>query len=424
MCFVNCHLAAHLEAITRRNADFDHIYRTMSFTRSSNLLNNASVGVSSAAQVLRGTNAAAINPDEGKPDLAEADMVIFFGDFNYRLFGISYDEARDFVSQRSFDWLRERDQLRAEMKTGKVFQGMREAIIKFPPTYKFERGKPGLGGYDSGEKKRIPAWCDRVLYRDSRTSPTVECSLGCPVVASIIQYEGCMEVTESDHKPVRCKFNIELAHIDRSVRRQEFGKVFQNNDRIRSVLNELRYVPETNISTSQIVLENNDTFSLQISNKSREDRVLFQITCSGQSTTKEDRQASEYHPRGSLGFPRWLEVTPAAGIIKPDQAAEILVQHEDSQSLEDSVDGTPLSRWSEDTINKEVTLMIFIKASQSTEARTYQVHVRHSFSADALSVNSKNSGRSNEGSSHHRSTLKHAGSTSNKKKDHQNIRVP
>ncbi|KAK4727165.1 hypothetical protein R3W88_032082 [Solanum pinnatisectum] len=389
MCFVNCHLAAQLEAIMRRNADFDHICRTMSFTRSSNLTNNASVGVSSAAQVLRGTNAAAINPDEGKPYLAEADMVIFFGDFNYRLFGISYDEARDFVSQRSFDWLRERDQLRAEMKTGKVFQGMHEAIIKFPPTYKLESGKPGLGGYDSGEKKRIPAWCDRVLYRDSWTSPTVECSLGCPVVASIIQYEGCMEVTESDHKPVRCKFNIELAHIDRSVRRQEFGKVFQNNDRIRSVLNELRYVPETNISTSQIVLQNKDTFSLQISNKSREGIVLFQVTCSGQSTTKEDRQASEYHPRGSLGFPRWLEVAPAAGIIKPDQAAEILVQHEDCQSLEDSVDGTPQSRWSEDTINKEVTLMIFIKTSQSTEARTHQVHVRHSFSADALRVNSK-----------------------------------
>lgn len=73
-------------------------------------------------------------------------MVVFCGDFNYRLFGISYDEARDFVSQRSFDWLREKDQLRAEMKAGKVFQGMREALIRFPPTYKFERGKPGLGG--------------------------------------------------------------------------------------------------------------------------------------------------------------------------------------------------------------------------------------------------------------------------------------
>jgi len=41
-------------------------------------------------------------------------------------------------------------------------------------------------GYDSGEKKRIPAWCDRVIFRDTRTSPESECSLDCPVVASIM----------------------------------------------------------------------------------------------------------------------------------------------------------------------------------------------------------------------------------------------
>jgi hypothetical protein len=41
MCFVNCHLAAHLEAVNRRNADFDHIFRNMVFSRSSNLLNAA-----------------------------------------------------------------------------------------------------------------------------------------------------------------------------------------------------------------------------------------------------------------------------------------------------------------------------------------------------------------------------------------------
>lgn len=86
------------------------------------------------------------SPEEPRPDLAEADMVVFNGDFNYRLFGITYDEARDLVSQRSFDWLREKDQLRAEMKAGKVFQGMREALVRFPPTYKFEKGKQGLGG--------------------------------------------------------------------------------------------------------------------------------------------------------------------------------------------------------------------------------------------------------------------------------------
>lgn len=82
----------------------------------------------------------------GMPELSEADLVIFLGDFNYRLDGISYDEARDFVSQRCFDWLKERDQLRAEMAAGNVFQGMREAVIKFPPTYKFEKHQAGLAG--------------------------------------------------------------------------------------------------------------------------------------------------------------------------------------------------------------------------------------------------------------------------------------
>lgn len=214
MCFVNCHLAAHLEAVNRRNADFDHIYRNMVFNRSSNFLNNAAgmvpylflsfclalstylswllyssgfpwllsiaAGVSTSVHMTRGTNvptetlfiiiidvypccihlylltikglqilviqASGGNSEEARPELAEADMVVFLGDFNYRLFGISYDEARDFVSQRCFDWLREKDQLRAEMKAGKVFQGMREALIKFPPTYKFERHQAGLSG--------------------------------------------------------------------------------------------------------------------------------------------------------------------------------------------------------------------------------------------------------------------------------------
>lgn len=90
MCFVNCHFAAHLEAVTRRNADFDHVYRTMTFSRPTNIFNAATgtvpylflyhslaflmyllrlvyrsglplvlsfaAGASSAAHVLRGTN--------------------------------------------------------------------------------------------------------------------------------------------------------------------------------------------------------------------------------------------------------------------------------------------------------------------------------------------------------------------------------
>ncbi|KAI3459867.1 hypothetical protein Pfo_016530 [Paulownia fortunei] len=406
MCFTNCHLAAHLEAVNRRNADFDHIYRTMTFTRSSNILNNAAAGVSSAAQMLRGANATTVNPDEGKPDLAEADMVIFCGDFNYRLFGISYDEARDFVSQRSFDWLREKDQLRAEMKSGKVFQGMREALIRFPPTYKFERGKPGLGGYDSGEKKRIPAWCDRILYRDNRATPTEECSLECPVVASILLYEARMDVTESDHKPIRCKFNVDIAHVDRSVRRQELGKLLQSNDNIRSNLEALRFVPETTVTTNRILLQNQDTFNLKITNRSGEDMVFFQIICEGQSTINEGEVASDYRPRGSLGFPRWLEVTPAAGMINPDQVAEISVHHEEFHMLEEFVDGIPQSWWSEDTRDKEVILLVNVRGSCSTETKTHRIHVRHCFSGNPVCLDPKgNASRKHGGSSHQRSTL-------------------
>ncbi|PKI66946.1 hypothetical protein CRG98_012709 [Punica granatum] len=187
ICFINCHFAAHIEAVTRRNADFDHVYRTMTFSKPSNSFSAVAAGASSAVQMIRGANVIGAQSVEGLPELSEADMVIFFGDFNYRLDGISYDEARDFISQRCFDWLREKDQLRGEMEAGNVFQGMREAIIKFPPTYKFERHLAGLAGYDSGEKKRIPAWCDRILYRDSRSLLLNDCSLDCPVAASVTE---------------------------------------------------------------------------------------------------------------------------------------------------------------------------------------------------------------------------------------------
>jgi hypothetical protein len=347
-------------------------------------------------------------------------MVVFFGDFNYRLFGISYDEARDFVSQRSFDWLREKDQLRAEMKAGRVFQGMREAIITFPPTYKFERHRPGLGGYDSGEKKRIPAWCDRVIFRDTRTSPESECSLDCPVVASIMLYDACMDVTESDHKPVRCKFHVKIEHVDRSVRRQEFGRIIKTNEKVRALLNDLRYVPETIVSSNSIVLQNQDTFVLRITNKCVKENAVFRILCEGQSTVREDEDTLELHPLGSFGFPRWLEVMPAAGTIKPDSSVEVSVHHEEFHTLEEFVDGIPQNWWCEDTRDKEAILVVNVQGGCSTETVCHRVHVRHCFSAKNLRIDSNPSNsksqslKKNEGDSNSKSSKKSDGDSNSK----------
>ncbi|CAA0169004.1 unnamed protein product [Arabidopsis thaliana] len=381
MCFVNCHLAAHLEAVNRRNADFNHIFRLMVFSRGQNLSNAAAAGVSTSAYTTKSNTIPSTGAEEIKSDLAAADMVAFFGDFNYRLFGITYDEARDFISQRSFDWLRERDQLRAEMKVGKVFQGMREALITFPPTYKFERNRSGLGGYDSGEKKRIPAWCDRVIYRDTQSSPFSESNLQCPVVSSVIMYEACMDVTESDHKPVRCKFHATIAHVDKSVRRQELGKIIRSNEKILSIFEDLRFVPETSVSTNNIVLQSQDTVILTITNNSPTSQAIFNILCGGQAVVKDDGEDADYNPRGSFGLPRWLEVSPAAGIINPEGSVDVKVHHEDFNSMEEYVDGIPQNWWCEDTRDKEAILMVNIRGSCSTTLRSHSVKVRHCFSA-------------------------------------------
>jgi hypothetical protein len=53
------------------------------------------------------------------------------------------------------------------MAEGKVFRFMHEAAIGFAPTYKFDKGDPAPLAYDSSEKQRVPAWCDRILFRGS-----------------------------------------------------------------------------------------------------------------------------------------------------------------------------------------------------------------------------------------------------------------
>ncbi|KDP29559.1 hypothetical protein JCGZ_19272 [Jatropha curcas] len=209
-----------------------------------------------------------------------------------------------------------------------------------------------------------------------------------------------MDVTESDHKPVRCKFSVQLAHVDRSVRRQGFAEVLRNNEKIRSLLEESRYVPETIVSTNSIVLQNQDTSILCITNKCQKEKAIFEVICEGLAHPKDDGEETVYRPRGGYGFPRWLEVTPTAGIINPEQFAEVSVHHEEFHTLEDFVDGIPQNWWSEDTRDKEVILVVNVQGSGSTETKSHRIHVRHCFSAKAMRIDSKlNNSKKGQGGS-------------------------
>ncbi|KAI9712876.1 MAG: hypothetical protein M1812_006745 [Candelaria pacifica] len=59
------------------------------------------------------------------------------------------------------------DELHQQQRARKAFHdGWREGPINFLPTYKYDAGSVGM--FDSGDKRRGPSWCDRVLYRTRR----------------------------------------------------------------------------------------------------------------------------------------------------------------------------------------------------------------------------------------------------------------
>lgn len=121
-----------------------------------------------------------------------------------------------------------------------------------------------------------------------------------------------MDVTESDHKPVRCTFSVDIARVDELIRRQEYGEIIESNEKVRELFQDACFVPDTTVSISEITLENQENIVFQITNKCETSKAAFEILCDGQSTKKEDGTKSELLPRASFGFPLWLEVRTIA----------------------------------------------------------------------------------------------------------------
>nr|MCH1922760.1 hypothetical protein [Shewanella ferrihydritica] len=84
------------------------------------------------------------------------------------------------------------------------------------------------------------------------------------------------------HKPVRCAFSVDIARVDEFTRRQEYGKILQSDKRLHSLLRESHFVPDTIISTNNIILENQEHVVLRITNDCQRNKAAFEILCESQ----------------------------------------------------------------------------------------------------------------------------------------------
>ncbi|XP_007050534.2 PREDICTED: type I inositol polyphosphate 5-phosphatase 4 [Theobroma cacao] len=140
--------------------------------------------------------------DENSPQtILEHDRIIWLGDLNYRI-ALSYRSAKALVEMRNWKALLENDQLCIEQRRGRVFEGWSEGKIYFPPTYKYSNNSDRYAGEDRHpkEKRRTPAWCDRILWYGRGLHQL-----------SYVRGESKF----SDHRPVYSIFAAEVESINR-----------------------------------------------------------------------------------------------------------------------------------------------------------------------------------------------------------------
>ncbi|KAH7396114.1 Endonuclease/exonuclease/phosphatase [Pyrenochaeta sp. MPI-SDFR-AT-0127] len=189
LCFINCHLAAGQSQTVHRNNDAAAIMENAPLpgNRSPSDCANYFVGGGDGSMIL------------------DHEICILNGDLNYRIDAMPRNTVIAAVQQGNLAKLLERDQLLLSRKRNPGFRlrAFNEAPINFAPTYKYN---VGTDDYDTSEKQRSPAWCDRLLYR----------GLGRIKQLDYRRHDG---IKVSDHRPVSGRFKLRIKTIN--SKRQE-----------------------------------------------------------------------------------------------------------------------------------------------------------------------------------------------------------
>ncbi|KAL7945412.1 Endonuclease/exonuclease/phosphatase [Trichoderma barbatum] len=182
LCFVNCHLAAGQTQASSRHNDAAAILEASLFPveRDTEIRINTFSGGGDGSMIL------------------DHELCILNGDLNYRIDTMSRDTVVKAVEQNNLGKLLERDQLLVARRRNPALRlrSFEELPITFAPTYKYD---VGTDTYDTSEKRRSPAWCDRVLFRGRGRVQQLDYRRH--------------EVRVSDHRPVTGDFRLWVKKI-------------------------------------------------------------------------------------------------------------------------------------------------------------------------------------------------------------------
>lgn len=204
-CFITTHLPAHQTKVGKRNVDAITILRADG-------LPPAVENKENAVRFVRG--------GDGKMVL-DHEFAFFFGDLNYRI-DIDRDKVLKLIEGQQWQELLQGDQLQQQLRNhnpSSLLKIFTEGPIEFAPTYKYD---PGTDNYDTSDKRRTPAWCDRILYRDGSAhhmssvyNPKHRLRLEDQNIGRLAQKSySRLESKISDHKPITSIFNAKVKSLD------------------------------------------------------------------------------------------------------------------------------------------------------------------------------------------------------------------